>query len=551
MRSRLAFAATGALALVCACQEPEFRGDSPIALEPAGVIRGAVLYNGPPPCTLNGHVVGAAIVLLLDLRLLPPPDGLGTSAGNVAVVPGDVLFSGVAATLPQSSEPGKMYCPDPASSPTITVTAPFAISPVPAAKYQVRSFYDRDGDFSPLFKVLNLPTAGDVGGGALANAAAVLAGVSPVYQTIQVGDAKGQMPATGAVVDNVSVSLGIPIPTQRPYFYHKAIFRDGAVVPYVASDPKSDPKRIEMPSDYWLPVFSTGDVSATEKSLLGLVVGAGVPPEEASDAARAPLQMRLGQGLFEILVDSNKDGHLGLGEKNPNPKYAHPIDHIPDSELVPSIDPQIIFAKLDDRDANLQTAQASPVVIIQSITTWGKVDPADNKVKIGSMVNTVLGSMSPAKFAEQGQFADEILAYVRPSAICINPLAAEPEALLITPHEADKNGNPIITDPTAVLASLKTALGVKKSRLKVACLPQGKYGLNLIYSATGQAWSIPNEAGACGPTETPQVVGGKSMCSSRPKLASQFAYLTVTPPTDPSACTGDKATPPECLPPKK
>src|SRR5580704_16548529 len=42
-------------------------------LTPAGVIQGNVVYNGPPPCTQNGQVVGNAIILVFDRRNPPPP----------------------------------------------------------------------------------------------------------------------------------------------------------------------------------------------------------------------------------------------------------------------------------------------------------------------------------------------------------------------------------------------------------------------------------------------------------------------------------------------
>ena len=62
---------------------------------PQGVLGGTVTYSGPLPCTENGHVLGAAIFLAFQTDLLPPPEGLGTSAASLAVLPGDTLFGGV------------------------------------------------------------------------------------------------------------------------------------------------------------------------------------------------------------------------------------------------------------------------------------------------------------------------------------------------------------------------------------------------------------------------------------------------------------------------
>ena len=52
------------------------------ALAPKGVIRGTVFYQGPPPCTEGGHVVGSAALLVFDRRNPPPPAGLAKTAVN-------------------------------------------------------------------------------------------------------------------------------------------------------------------------------------------------------------------------------------------------------------------------------------------------------------------------------------------------------------------------------------------------------------------------------------------------------------------------------------
>src|SRR5580704_17691527 len=64
-------------------------GEFPVA----GVIRGNVVYNGPPPCTQSGQVVGNAIVFVFDRRNPPPPAGIATTAVNFGVVSGDALFA--------------------------------------------------------------------------------------------------------------------------------------------------------------------------------------------------------------------------------------------------------------------------------------------------------------------------------------------------------------------------------------------------------------------------------------------------------------------------
>src|ERR1700704_5432499 len=59
---------------------------------PQGVIRGTVVYQGPRPCSRQGHIVGDALVLVFDRRNPPPPDGLASRAVNSADGPGAVLF---------------------------------------------------------------------------------------------------------------------------------------------------------------------------------------------------------------------------------------------------------------------------------------------------------------------------------------------------------------------------------------------------------------------------------------------------------------------------
>src|SRR5258708_33637529 len=136
---------------------------------PGGVIRGTVLYQGPRPCSSNGHIVGNAILLFFDRRNPPPPNGLATISVNFGDVTGDAMF----ANEPRYSGPG-LYCPkDHGFTDTITVTAPFAVSPMPPAQYLIEAFYDYTGDFLPTFKFRNLPEQGDIGGGAVDTADAL------------------------------------------------------------------------------------------------------------------------------------------------------------------------------------------------------------------------------------------------------------------------------------------------------------------------------------------------------------------------------------------
>ena len=88
--------------VVGACDPPNLDtvrsagGPSP---DPAGVLRGSVLYNGPRPECLRRDdgsaylVPGRVVLLMFRFDNPPPPSGSATTAENFLVVPGDQLFS--------------------------------------------------------------------------------------------------------------------------------------------------------------------------------------------------------------------------------------------------------------------------------------------------------------------------------------------------------------------------------------------------------------------------------------------------------------------------
>lgn len=485
--------------LVAACDDPKtFLPDSQ-AGGPAGVIQGALTYSGPPPCTVGGRVVGAAALFAFDTRLLPPPDGLGTTAASFAAVTGEALFAGVRDALVFQAD-GSRWCPDAKATP-VTVTAPWTLGPLPAGTYQVRGFYDRDGNFDPAFTIANLPTKGDVGGGAIENPSEVLAGKPPRYREIGLGtanaDGSRSMPDTGARVDGVAVTLGLTMEAERPIFHVAEVFDGAGGIKDVAT--------FVLPSDYALATFDPKKVPETEKSFVRLHLAAGVASSEAAAAAASPFGFPTKSPTFLVTrQDVNGDGVLDAK------------DHIPDSTLIPSLFPLSILSKLAD---GTSSAQAAPVVLLEGLTI------AD------SLLKTALSS--PSVHDDKG----ELFVALRPSVVCIDPLDASKHAVLVVTHEKDKAGNPIITDAKALTAALGAQLG-RTVDLVYGCLPEGRYGVNLVYG-TGQAWTTPNEAGVCAPSEAPS--GGGSICGTRPRLASQAAALTIGAPEDAAYCKAHPA----------
>lgn len=512
LKSKLVTALVAAaipVALGAGCVDPDTFLPPDQAGSPAGVLDGIVTYAGPLPCTEDDHIVGAALMLLFEENLLPPPEGLGTTAASLAVVGGDTLFGGLRGRLTFNPD-GSRWCPDP-GTPPVTVGAPWAAAPLAAGVYEVRGFYDYDGNFDPAFSIFTLPTKGDVGGGAIENAAEVLLGGAPKYRRIALGElvneATGErrIPERGARIGGIAVTLALPLPLERPIFYPKTVYDE------VLGN--TDPNNVVLPADYQLPVFAPGDPAGTEQSLIRYGMAGGVKPEEIDIATAPPFELAVkSPSFFYQWQDVNGDGILSIGD-----------DHVPDSPIIPSLLPVTIFSKLIEEGkpgATGYTPQSAPVVIMQGLTIYK------------DLLSTAL---APTSLQD---FTDELIIGLRPAVLCLDPLDRSKGAVLLVTYPTDKMGNTILTAPLAT----KTALQKQFNReifIEFGCLPEGKYAMNAVYG-TGQAWSVPNEAGICGPSEIPTNTGCKcgenGECGSRPIIPSQSPVLTIGPPDDPTYC---------------
>jgi hypothetical protein len=511
---------------------------------PAGVLEGTVAYSGPLPCTENQHIVGAAVLEIFDVRALPPPEGLGTTAASIAVVPGETLFAGVRDRLTFKDDNSR-WCPDPSTAPVL-VSAPWSVGPLDGGVYEVRGFYDLDGNFNPILSVFKFPTKGDIAGGAIENTTDALAGKPPIYRKIALGaqqaDGSYKIPDEGSRIGGVTVSLGLPLPLDPPIFNAHEVFYssqtcdNGVVKP--APMMMADPSKPIMPSDYTLPVFSP-DVSmatVTEDSLIRIGLQTGVAFAEKDAASVSPFNFPVNPAAPFTFTwqDVNGDGMLDL---------AH--DHVPDSDAVPSLFPLAIFNKLVDPDPSadkvtqdqaLLTAQSAPVVILQGLTMYK------------DLPSTGLWGLAPPPSGAQTY--PSVVVGVRPAVLCLDPQDATKHAKLVVTHRKDcGDQHDVISNEDATKAALKAQFG-RTVDVVEACLPEGKYAMNLVYS-TGQAWTVPNEAGVCQPLEASQddgkSCGDPNTTAHRPILPSQSVVLTIGPPKDAAYCKSHPL-PAECMP---
>jgi hypothetical protein len=254
--------------------------------------------------------------------------------------------------------------------------------------------------------------------------------------------------------------------------------------------------------------------------------------------------------------------------------------------------PLVVFAKLvddvtmpgndvdvtaHDRDPQGVTPQGSiyapvePIVVLQALTLYN-----DSLYQTAGLVNPIPLSPTDAISA-----TDHVTVLARPSVICFNPNAIDTGGILVTPFAkgpdpsaltvtcataadcpgGDTCDNQKCTAPILDPATVQGNVPRQIRKIEFACLPKGRYEVNVVYP-TGQAWTIPNEAGTCGGTEG--VTDYSNMddfpnnltCTVKPRkvLYSQGnrAVLEIVGPSDPSNCvqggTGVPAVPDECLP---
>ncbi|MFO0662398.1 MAG: hypothetical protein U0174_00515 [Polyangiaceae bacterium] len=515
-----------------------------------GAITGTIRYDGPRPCSRLGHVVGHVVLLVYSRNELPPPTGFTRKPVNFVVVPGDELFSAEPRFTGDS-----LSCPD--QSERVSVSAPFAISPLEGGSYIVKAFYNRSGNFLPSFSIRAQPEAGDIGGGFFDLDAARKNATDPNYQLayfpvnvgipqpVPAGAPEGttpeyKIPNSGFVADSVLVSLAVPVPYTRPYFYvgeSTPATAPGTVTPENPSGDAAHVPTLVMTQDHHVlaapTVPSAASIRALQDSFPSLRLDFGLPDAELAIGTdpREPF-------VFQLDPTKQQGGFV---------PFSRGVA-IPENPLVPALWPEATFLKLvsdPKHDADPQSLRvASPLVAIRGITLWQ-----------GELAKTT-DALVPK---QPGATVRDLRVLVRPSALCVPRTPnATPSALLVTPHATGKSADASETaeKPLYDEEKLMAASGGLIRQVRRACLPTGRYAMTLSYP-TGQGWITPNEAGACATLEGSVVAGagGALICNKKERrvLPSQGprAVIEVVPPQTAEGkafCAGEGAPPRECFP---
>ena len=186
--------------------------DTVRGVPPGGVIHATVQYIGPrPECrwttTGNGQqmptaFVGRFVFTLIDTANPLPPAGTAQLPADILTLDAQYVFTDLARQcMPASPTPSDLAT-------NIQVSAAFDVHNVKLAKgagatitYNLQGFWDHQGDFNPLFNVLQSNNHGDVAGAAVVDPTAAV----PAFAPIVVGSAEDN--PNGVAVSGVNVAI--------------------------------------------------------------------------------------------------------------------------------------------------------------------------------------------------------------------------------------------------------------------------------------------------------------------------------------------------------
>ncbi len=320
----------------------DFRSEGGTAPDPTGVIEGTVLYQGPRPACERDEAGNATRLrgrVVLTLFLFdnpPPPTGSAASAANLLTIPATLLFSSLEDCMPPEG-----------SREVLTRSVDFTWPELPLGQdYQIRGFFDYDQDFNPFFSVSNLPTAGDIAGGALVSPTTPSLG----FRRVSFDGVEDQ--PNGQVIPGVTVSLGLPIRTERPAFTFAALpLRSEETLPFRA-DPIATEEALHALTNGTLNLYARDPADPATAALNAAMAEGGLSIDTSDD---------LGYAWYVQPVDANGDGaqdlHPILGRSAGVPWYF-PITimqrarsaievqaGIPSATLIPTVRPLAVQTK--------------------------------------------------------------------------------------------------------------------------------------------------------------------------------------------------------------
>jgi len=315
---------------LAACASPPvdtFRSEGGAAPDPTGVMEGTILYIGPrPTCHMDaalGRMVpdGRGVLLLFAFNNPPPPAGAATTALNLLTVPGIEFFASEADCRTPETAGEQIMRSASFTWPQIELGHPGH-----PAEYQVRGFYDDDGDFNPFFSATNLPTAGDIGGGAVVDAQA------RIPEFVRIRFANQEDAPNGDVQSGVAVAFGQPISTERPIFsFVSGALNAEATLPTTTDVVAAEAELYELTRSHLhlMPRDSAGDT--TQQGTMRCVMlqeGDGSCTSESCQMCMAAATGGINLGFDDAVkyawyvrdIDANGDGrvdpHPILGETN-------------------------------------------------------------------------------------------------------------------------------------------------------------------------------------------------------------------------------------------
>jgi hypothetical protein len=399
------------------------------------------------------------------------------------------------------------------------------------------------------------------------------------------------LPSIGFVADNLTVTIGQVLQTTRPYFYPGGMatsfdpgsgsltqteVQTSALPPTSLNNIQSTKEKnlnfdpvLTIPQD--IEVFAgpqamtQADVNNFESKFPRLILHPGLPGMiEPPKAIAPPFNFQLPPAktpsTFSVWQSALFD-----------PIQKKWVSEDAAGQPIPQLWPLVILTKLvddpshtlDPASIKTQGSPTAPVVVIQGITLLG--GDGEDATKPDSIYNTAqadaFGSLfDPAAGRPVIFQQDHLTVFLQPAVICFNSLFdntnPDKRGTIVTPHltattaDVSQPATPgVSTLPPAVLASPQVASLVGGTPIE-ACLPTGRYAINMVYP-DGQAWTVPNETGACSSDEGATDYRHLT-CPTKPRpiLYSQGtrAVVEVVATTNPAHCKGAAKVPAICLP---